>query len=111
MVLLALGLNALVVCVLLFVGCALMPLGAALAALQARSWMAERAIDMPEAGPLDSLLPQTARITARDGTLLAELDDIGYGRRTFVPLEEIDSDLDPRHDGDRGPAVSRALRR
>ena len=93
MMLLALGLNALVVCVLLFVGCALMPVGAAMAALQARSWMAEQTIDMPEAGPLDGLLPQTARITARDGTVLAELDDIGYGRRTFLPLEEMDQDL------------------
>ena len=53
MMLLALGLNLLVVCVLLFVGCALMPVGAAMAALQARSWMAEQEIDMPEAGPLD----------------------------------------------------------
>jgi len=93
MLLLALGLNVLVVSIFLFVGCALVPVGAALAAIQARSWMAERAIDMPESGPLDSVLPQTARITARDGTLLAEIDDIGYGRRTFVPLEELDADL------------------
>jgi penicillin-binding protein 1C len=93
MVLFALGLNGLVVGVLLFVGCALMPAGAALAALQAKSWMAERTIEMPRSGPLDSMLPQTARITARDGTVLAEIDDVGYGRRTFLALDEIDPDL------------------
>jgi penicillin-binding protein 1C len=93
MVLFALLLNWLVMIALLFVGCTLMPAGAALAALQARSWMAERTIEMPRSGPLDSLLPQTARITARDGTVLAEIDDIGYGKRTYLPLEEIDTDL------------------
>src|SRR5262249_3035529 len=72
MILLALGLNGLVVCALLFVGCGLMPAGAALGALRAQSWLADHTIEMPRSGPLDSTLPQTARITARDGTLLAE---------------------------------------
>ena len=62
MMLLALGLNVLVICTLLFVGCALVPIGAGLTALQARTWMTEHAVEMPKDGPLDALLPQTARI-------------------------------------------------
>src|SRR5215204_832801 len=93
MLLLALLMNVLVICMLLFVGCALMPAGAALGALKAQSWMAYHTVEMPRSGPLDTMLPQTARITARDGTLLAEVEDIGYGRRTFLTLPEIDPDL------------------
>src|SRR4051812_8868698 len=93
MVLFALGLNGLVAAILFVVGCALVPAIAALGALRARSWMSEHTVEMPRSGPLDTMLPQTARITARDGTLLAEIDDIGYGRRTFLALGEIDPDL------------------
>src|SRR5579884_997370 len=45
--------------------------------------------DLPADAPLDASLPQTATILARDGTVLAELNDVHFGRRHSVPLSEI----------------------
>ncbi|MGE3269789.1 MAG: transglycosylase domain-containing protein [Chloroflexota bacterium] len=92
-VLIVLGLHAIVAVLLLLGACTAMPAGAALLALRARGWMSENTIELPRSGPLDRGLPQTARITARDGTVLAEIDDVRYGRRTFVPLKEMAPDL------------------
>jgi penicillin-binding protein 1C len=39
--------------------------------------------------PLDAALPQTASVLARDGSVLAELNDIHFGRRRAVPLAQI----------------------
>lgn len=91
--LIVLGLHAIVAVLLLLGACTAMPAGAALLALRARGWMSENTIELPRSGPLDRGLPQTARITARDGTVLAEIDDVRYGRRTFVPLKEMAPDL------------------
>jgi membrane carboxypeptidase/penicillin-binding protein len=51
--------------------------------------MTTHTIDLPAPGPLDGELPQTATVTARDGPLLTEIEDIRYGRRPFVPLHEM----------------------
>ncbi|MFN8637213.1 MAG: transglycosylase domain-containing protein [Chloroflexota bacterium] len=84
----------LVVGTLLLVGaCTALPAGGALALLQARYWMSEHTIDLPRDGPLDRDIPQTARIISRDGSVLAEIDDVRYGRRTYVPLNEMSKDL------------------
>jgi membrane carboxypeptidase/penicillin-binding protein len=75
---------------LVFVGaCTAVPAGLALMALQAQGWMTEHTIELPTSGRLDRDLPQTATISSRDGTLLATIDDVRYGRRTFVPLNEL----------------------
>jgi penicillin-binding protein 1C len=42
-----------------------------------------------EKGRLDSGLPQSAIIRARDGTVLTEINDRNFGRRSSVSLEEI----------------------
>ena len=73
--------------------CTAMPAGVALLALRAQGWMTEHTIDLPTSGRLDRDLPQTATITSRDGTLLATIDDVRYGKRTYVPLNEISRDL------------------
>jgi membrane peptidoglycan carboxypeptidase len=73
--------------------CTAMPAGVALLALQAQGWMTEHTIDLPTSGRLDRDQPQTATITSRDGTLLAAIDDVGYGKRTYVPLNEISRNL------------------
>ena len=65
----------------------------ALLALEAQGWMEENTIDLPREGRLDRDIPQTARIASSDGTVLAEIDDVRYGRRTFVPLSEMARDL------------------
>jgi membrane peptidoglycan carboxypeptidase len=44
---------------------------------------------LPAHPPLDAGLPQTATITARDGSVLAELDDVHLGQRRAVPLAQI----------------------
>src|SRR5687768_8964019 len=54
----------------------------------ARGELLEQAVDFPFVGPLDGELPQTSRITARDGTVLAEIRDIRFGDRVSVPLKE-----------------------
>jgi penicillin-binding protein 1C len=46
-------------------------------------------IGLPKNGPLDRGLPQTATIIARDGSVLAELNDVHFGSRRAVPLSEI----------------------
>ena len=93
MVLLALGLNVLVISLLLLAACTAVPAGAALLALRAEWWMTEHTMDLPRSGPLDSGLPETAHILARDGTVLTEIDDVHQGKRTFVPLDRIDREL------------------
>src|SRR4051794_29962918 len=64
---------------LLLATCTAVPAGVALVALQAQDWMSTHTIDLPASGPLDGDLPQTATITSRDGTLLAEIEDVHYG--------------------------------
>src|SRR5688572_11587425 len=90
---LVIALHGFVIGVLLLGVCTAMPAGVALLALEAQGWMTENTIDLPREGRLDRDLPQTARIASRDGTLLAEIDDVRYGRRTFVPLSEMTRDL------------------
>jgi penicillin-binding protein 1C len=87
--LLAIVLHTAILGILLFVTCAALPAGAALMVLEAQGWMTENTIELPQAGRLDRGLPQTARISSRDGTVLAEIDDVRYGRRTYVPLSEM----------------------
>src|SRR4051812_31272605 len=76
--------NAILVGIFLLAACTAMPAGAAMIALQAEHWRTPHTIDLPAAGPLDIDLPQTATITSRDGTRLLDLDDVHYGRRTFI---------------------------
>jgi penicillin-binding protein 1C len=90
---LVVALHAIMVGVLLLGACTAMPAGVALLVLQAKGWMADNTIDLPREGRLDRDLPQTARIASRDGTVLAEIDDVRYGRRTSVPLSEMSRDL------------------
>ena len=86
-------LHGFIVGVLLLGVCTAMPAGVALLALEAQGWMEENTIDLPREGRLDRDIPQTARIASSDGTVLAEIDDVRYGRRTFVPLSEMARDL------------------
>jgi membrane peptidoglycan carboxypeptidase len=86
---LVVALNCVLLGLMFLATCTAVPAGAALVALQAQDWMSTHTIDLPASGPLDADLPQTATITARNGTLLAEIEDVHYGRRTFVPLHEI----------------------
>jgi penicillin-binding protein 1C len=86
-------LHVVVLGLLLLGGCTAMPAGVAMLYLRAQGWMSEHTIELPRSGPLDRDLPQTARITSRDGTVLAEIDDVRYGHRTFVPLHEMSQDL------------------
>ncbi|MFN0073998.1 MAG: transglycosylase domain-containing protein [Chloroflexota bacterium] len=44
---------------------------------------------IPLTGPLDQGLPQTSMIMARDGSVLAEINDVQFGRRVVVPLAEL----------------------
>jgi penicillin-binding protein 1C len=74
---------------LLLGGCIATPAAAALLLLQAQFWMSENTIELPRDGRLDRDIPQTARIEARDGTVLSEIDDVRYGKRIFVPLSEM----------------------
>lgn len=92
-VLVVLTLHAIVLILLALGGCTAMPAGAALLILRAQGWMSEHTMTLPLSGRLDSGLPQTARITSRDGTVLTEIDDVRYGRRTFVPISEMSQDL------------------
>jgi membrane peptidoglycan carboxypeptidase len=91
--LVVLVLHVVVLGLLLLGGCTAMPAGVAMLYLRAQGWMSEHTIELPRSGPLDRDLPQTARITSRDGTVLAEIDDVRYGHRTFVPLHEMSQDL------------------
>jgi penicillin-binding protein 1C len=91
--LLALLLNGLAIGLVMLAACSALPTGATLLNVQLKEWVADHTIDLPSSAPLDGNLPQTARITARDGTVLAEIDDVRYGKRTFVSLDELDSDL------------------
>ena len=45
--------------------------------------------ELLQSGRLDSGLPQSSVIRARDGTVLAVVDDINYGRRVSVALDEV----------------------
>ncbi|MPZ13929.1 MAG: penicillin-binding protein [Chloroflexi bacterium] len=56
---------------------------------QARAILSEPAVVFPAAGPLDAGLPQTATISARDGTVLSEINDVHFGRRTSVALSDV----------------------
>jgi membrane peptidoglycan carboxypeptidase len=60
---------------------------------KARGVLASDPIGLPTGGPLDSGLPQTVSITARDGTLLAEINDVRFGNRRAVPLSRISPNL------------------
>jgi penicillin-binding protein 1C len=44
---------------------------------------------IPATGALDQGMPQTSMIMARDGSTLAEINDVGYGRRLVVPLSQM----------------------
>jgi penicillin-binding protein 1C len=55
--------------------------------------LASDRIGLPAGTSLDAGLPQTATITARDGSVLAELNDVHLGRRHAVPLADIAPDL------------------
>jgi len=46
-------------------------------------------LDLDPTVPLDAELPQTSTILARDGSVLAEINDVRFGYRRFVPLSEI----------------------
>src|SRR4051794_22964782 len=72
-IVLMVALNGVLLGLLLLATCTAVPAGAALVVLQAQDWMSTHTIDLPASGPLDSELPQTATITARNGTLLAEI--------------------------------------
>jgi penicillin-binding protein 1C len=54
-----------------------------------------RSVDLSSlgAGRLDSGLPQSAVIRARDGTVLAEVQDHNYGRRNSVSLDNVSSNM------------------
>src|SRR6266536_1339344 len=88
-IMLVLALNAVLGILLITATCVAVPAGVAVVALQAQDWMSTHTIDLPASGPLDGDLPQTTSIVARNGTLLTEIEDIHYGRRTFVPLYEM----------------------
>jgi penicillin-binding protein 1C len=45
--------------------------------------------ELPRVGPLDKGVPQSAVLRARDGTVLAEINDQNFGRRKAVPLSEV----------------------
>ena len=51
--------------------------------------VAGRSLNLPFDRRLDSELPQTALITARNGTPIKSIDDVHFGRRVSVPLAEI----------------------
>ena len=62
---------------------------AASLALQFNGWLERRQISIPTSPVLDSGLPQSASIVARDGTPLSEITDIHYGHRVSVPISKI----------------------
>ncbi|MBX5489539.1 MAG: transglycosylase domain-containing protein [Chloroflexi bacterium] len=64
-------------------------LTAQLASLAPLGVAAGAVLPLPPDRPLDAGLPQTATILARDGSVLAELNDIRSGRRQAVPLSQI----------------------
>jgi 1A family penicillin-binding protein len=86
-------LNGIIIGLIFLAGCAAIPAVGAILALQGQAWMASQTITMPRSGPLDGDLPQTAIVTARDGTLLSEIGDVRFGRRSFVPLNELSQNL------------------
>lgn len=45
--------------------------------------------EIPATGALDQGIPQTSMIMARDGSVLAEINDVHYGRRLVMPLSEL----------------------
>ena len=73
----------------LMAACQALPSTARLTAGQARESLIERSISLPISGPLDTGLPQTATILARDGSVLAEINDLRFGRRQSLPLATI----------------------
>ncbi|MCC6174667.1 MAG: PBP1A family penicillin-binding protein [Chloroflexi bacterium] len=87
--LMALALHGLLIGLLLLTSCTAMPAVAAFTALEARDWMEANTIQLPVKEPLDAGLPQTLTIAARDGTVLTKVDDVRYGRRTYVPLSKM----------------------
>ena len=62
---------------------------AGLAYTQTMRVLGTEIVDLPEHGPLDLGISQTATITARDGTQLAEITDAHTGWRRSVPLDQI----------------------
>lgn len=73
--------------------CGAVPATAALVATGVADSLDSHTIELPAGGPLDVGLPQTTTITARDGSILAEIDDVHYGRRIAVPLTAMTPDL------------------
>ena len=59
------------------------------AAIQARGIVNADRVDVADLPSLDSGMPQTATILARDGSVLAQVNDVNYGHRTYVPLSDI----------------------
>lgn len=62
---------------------------AASALLQAQGWFDPSAAAIPTTPVLDTGIPQSATILARDGTVLAEINDVHYGHRISVPLSRV----------------------
>lgn len=86
---LAITLSVLMVAAVVMAVGQVLPSTARLSVGQARQSLLERSIDLPNGGQLDAGLPQTATILARDGTVLAEVNDLRFGRRQSVPLAAI----------------------
>jgi len=59
------------------------------AAIAAREIISSDSVDPTQYASLDSGMPQTATILARDGTILAQVNDVNYGKRTHVSLDQI----------------------
>lgn len=60
---------------------------------QMQRQISREAIAIPSDGPLDRELPQTTAIMARDGSVLAEINDVRFGQRLVVPLSGLAPDL------------------
>jgi penicillin-binding protein 1C len=81
--------GALLLSTLLVASCGVTLTGADLLVGRARSALDRGAIDLPASGSLEAGMPQTAVITARDGTVLAEINDVRFGQRLEVSLSAI----------------------
>jgi penicillin-binding protein 1C len=110
---------------LLVIGSLIVGCGASFVTANAAVNYGERAlnqntISLPSLVPLDTGIPQTATITASDGTILAQINDRRLGERRAVTLKEIAPELalatiaveDRRfynHPGVDAPGMLRAL--
>src|SRR5438552_1961195 len=90
---LAVTLSVLMLGSLVLVACQAIPTTARVLGQETRTTLRKIGIDFPQDGPLDAQLPQTVRILARDGSVLAEINDPSFGRRLAVPLSAISPSL------------------